>query len=87
MPAVDETEVDIALTKNSLEKNDMVGEEKRKVTNNHLLVTFFSVEHRGFEPLTYRLRTYRSTNWANTPWCKPTGTTPFGIAKVAIIFK
>ena len=41
MPAVDETEVDIALTKNSLEKNDMVGEEKRKVTNNHLLVTFF----------------------------------------------
>ena len=43
MPAVDETEVDIALTKNSLEKNDMVGEEKRKVTNNHLLVTFFFV--------------------------------------------
>ena len=22
----------------------------------------FFVEHRGFEPLTYRLRTYRSTN-------------------------
>ena len=43
MPAVDETEVDIALTKNSLEKNDMVGEEKRKVTNNHLLVTFFLI--------------------------------------------
>ena len=46
MPAVDETEVDIALTKNSLEKNDMVGEEKRKVTNNHLLVTFvFIFQH------------------------------------------
>ena len=44
MPAVDETEVDIALTKNSLEKNDMVGEEKRKVTNNHLLVTFFCAQ-------------------------------------------
>ncbi len=47
MPAVDETEVDIALTKNSLEKNDMVGEEKRKVTNNHLLVTFFFYGNAG----------------------------------------
>ena len=51
MPAVDETEVDIALTKNSLEKNDMVGEEKRKVTNNHLLVTFFLWPSRIFVSL------------------------------------
>ena len=42
MPAVNETEENIALARTRSKKNYMVGEEKRKVTNNHLLVTFFS---------------------------------------------
>ena len=33
----------------------MVGEEKRKVTNNHLLVTFFLVAPGGLEPTTHGL--------------------------------
>lgn len=77
MPAVDETEVDIALTKNSLEKNDMVGEEKRKVTNNHLLVTFFFVEVSGLEPLskrrTRRLSTRLSVLWFSCRPCRMAG--------------
>ena len=40
MPAVDEKEEDITLIR-SRSKSDTADEEKRKVTNNHLLVTFF----------------------------------------------
>ena len=52
MPAVDETE-EILLRPELTRKSGTVGEEKRKVTNNHLLVTLFRFHEEAVGCLQY----------------------------------